>query len=249
MKISRFISLSCLSLVLAGFSYQTSSYAEKEQSNLIISQSNNANNSAQIQSQAEKIIDAFFAQDFATVNNGLHPDLKVDLSTERLKAIWEATQAENGAFQTRKQSRVIDTPGSDLVIITVQFDRVTEDWIVIFNDQGQIIGADFPTSKNIDTIAREFIYSLSSGDFTQARIHLHPFLKESIFPQQIQEKWQGLLTQKGNFQQISSTNIRRGSTLDDTEIVELDLEFGKSDAEMIVIFDGSKSIIGVSVVE
>ena len=249
MKISRFISLSCLSLVLAGLSYQTSSYAEKSSLSSIIAQSIKTDGSAVIKAKAENIIDSFFAQKFQEVIDAVHPDLRPDLSEQRVQRVWVTTNAENGSFQRRTKSKVIKTPGSNLVVITIEFDKVTENWIVIFNQNQEIIGVDFPTSQNIETIARELIYSLASGDFSQAREYLHPFLKEEIFPQQIRSAWQELVTEKGSFEKILATSIRRGSTVDNTDIVVIDLEFGKSDGEMLVIFDASKSIIGVDFVE
>ena len=249
MKINRFISLSCLSLVLAGLGSQTSSYAEQSSQPLVISQSAKTDNSAQIQAKAEKLLDDFFNQDFQSVLDSVGEKLKPELSLERVRQTWIVTNSENGSFNGRGESKVINTPGSDLVVITLEFDNVTEKWIVIFNDEQEIIGIDFPTSQSIETIARDLVYSLASGDFSQARSYLHPFLKQDIFPQQVQSAWKELVAEKGNFEKIMSTSVRRGSSIDNSDIVVIDLEFGKSDAEMLVIFDSSKSIIGVDLVE
>ncbi len=249
MKISHFIGLCCLPLALTGVSYHKSNYVHAQVKTSIVAQSRNVDNSAEIQAYAEKIINLFFSKEFEAVNQSVHPDLREDVSTTRIEGVWATTQAENGTFQKIVKSNVIQTPGSDLVILTLEFDKVTEDWIMIFNDQGEVVGVDFPTSQDIETISRKFIDALVTNDFSQARIYLHPFLKQDLFPQQIQQKWQALTATKGNFQEIKSIKTRQGSSIDDTDIVELDLELGKSDAEMIIIFDSSKSIIGVSLVE
>jgi hypothetical protein len=249
MKISRFIAVSTLSVAIASFSYQTSSYAQKLQFPFVTAQSQTQSNSATIQAKAEQMVDLFFAKDFQKLPPLATPDLRDDLSETNMQRLWDRVNSNHGNFKARKGTQVIETPGSDLVILTLEFDKVTEDWIVIFNDSQEVVGVDFPSFENVETIAREFVDDITNGDYAQARGFLHPFLKESVFPSQIQTGWEKVISQNGDFKRIKDTNVRLGSTLDNTDIVVMDLEFSRSNKQIVVIFDSSRSIIGLDFVE
>lgn len=248
MKLTKTLPWLSLTLLFSGIITSLPTKAENLSSTTIIAQNTDDKNSAIIQKKAETLIDLFFAQKFDDIIKSADPKLQPELSIDRFRQIWIDAQAENGNFQKLVKSQVVNTPGSDLVIVTLEFEKVTENWIVIFNDQQKIIGVDLPTSKNIETIAQEFVYSLAGGDFTNVRSYLHPFLKQEIFPEQIKQRWQNFIQQKGSFKSIISTKIRQGSAGDNTSIVLLDLEFGKSNETMLIIFDDKKRITGVDFV-
>lgn len=249
MKISRFIAISSVSLILSSLSYQTPSYAQKTDNHQIIAQSSNSDKSPELETKGKQIIELFFAQKFESISPSFSPELKEEISQDMLKKLWSNTLEKNGEFKDIKKSKVIMTPGSDLAVLTLNFEKVTEDWVIIFNDQAQIIGVDIPTSQSIDNISRGFINSLVSGNSAEARISLHPFLKEKIFPQQLQTRWNSFTQGKGEFKGITKTTVRNGSKSDNTDIVIMDLEFSQNKEQLFVIFDSSKSIIGVDFIQ
>ncbi|BAQ59754.1 hypothetical protein GM3708_159 [Geminocystis sp. NIES-3708] len=249
MKISRFVTVGCLSVILGGLSYQTSSYAQTSANYSLIAQNNNQDQSSQLEVKGKEIINLFFAEKFDSVIPLLSPQLRGEISQELIKKNWDETIQRNGKFKNIQESKVMITPGSDLAIFTLNFDKITEDWVIIFNDQQEIIGLDIPTSQNIDTISRNFINSLVSSDSAEARAYLHPFLKEKIFPQQLQSRWNSFTEGKGEFKGITTTTVRSASKSDDTDIVIMDLEFSQNKEQIFVIFDDSKSIIGVDFIQ
>ncbi|WP_017296118.1 DUF3887 domain-containing protein [Geminocystis herdmanii] len=249
MKISRFITVSCLSLVLGGLAYQSSSYAEKSENPLLISQNTTQDKSVTIEAKGKELLNLFFAQKFQPVLNTVSPQLREEISLELLQRFWNNTNKQNGAFKTIKESKVIITPASDLAIFTLEFEKVTEDWIVIFSDAEEIIGIDIPTADSIDDIAKNFINDLNNGDFANARLHLHPFLKEQIFGEQLESRWNSFKTPLGDFKEIKSTTVRRGTRGDDTDVVFMNLEFAQGEEQILIIFNDSKSIIGVDFIQ
>ncbi|MBD2393301.1 DUF3887 domain-containing protein [Cyanobacterium aponinum AL20118] len=249
MKISRFIAVSTLSALLAGFSYQTSGYAQKLHLPSLTAQSNNQDTSAILKEKAETIIELFFAQDFEKITPYATPELRNDLSQERMERLWNRVNTNNGEFKGRKQTQVIETPGSDLVFVTLEFENVTEDWIVIFNDSQEVVGVDFPNIENIETIAQQFVEDIAEGNYSEARGFLHPFLKESIFSTQIETEWNQIIAQNGDFKGIKDMRVRLGSSIDSTDIVVMDLQFNRADEQIVIIFDSSRSIIGLDFVE
>ncbi len=112
-----------------------------------------------------------------------------------------------------------------------------------------MVGVDFPTFENIETIAREFIEDIANGEYAEARAFLHPFLKKTIFSRQIQMGWEKVIAQNGDFKEIKDTRVRLGSSIDNTDIVVMDLEFSRASEQIVVIFDSSRSIIGLDFVE
>ena len=251
MKISPILNFTCFSLLIGGLVSQTSSYAQNVSQPQLIVQSTTNNDYAAIKSQAEKMINLFFEQEFDLLSNSVIPELKVSFSPEKMKKAWQDIKEENGNFVKMAESKVIDTPGSDLVTVTMEFEKVKEDWIFIFNDNQQLVGISAPIifSKDISTIAGEFMDSVISGNYSNARTFLHPFLKETIFPEQIESGWNKLLLKNGKFEQILSTNIKRSSTLENMDIIEMNLQFDKSKEKILVILDKSKHIIGVDFVQ
>lgn len=249
MKISKFITVSCLSLALGGLAYQSSSHAEKSENHLFISQNTTQNKSATIETKGKELLNSFFQEKFSSILTSVSPQLREEISLEVLERFWQNTNKQNGAFKTIKESKVIITPGSDLAIFTLEFDKVTEDWIVIFNDAEEIIGIDIPTADDIDDIAINFINDLNDGKFANARLHLHPFMKEQIFGEQLEDRWNRFKNDRGDFQEIKSTTIRKGTRGDDTDVVLMNVEFAQGEEQILIIFNDSKSIIGVDFIQ
>ncbi len=96
MKISRFIAVSTLSVVIAGFSYQTSGYAQRLQLPFVTAQAQN--DSATIQAKAEMMIEYFFKKDFQQIPSFATPDLRNDLSEERMQRLWDRVNTKQWQF-------------------------------------------------------------------------------------------------------------------------------------------------------
>jgi hypothetical protein len=51
------------------------------------------------------------------------------------------------------------------VIVTVEFEKVTDDVTVTFNRSGQIVAADFPEFRSISEIGTAFVTALVNKDY------------------------------------------------------------------------------------
>ncbi|MGI0482425.1 DUF3887 domain-containing protein [Geminocystis sp. CENA526] len=249
MKISRFITVSCLSLFLGGLAYQSSSYAEKSENPLLISQNTQQDKTAILETKGKEFLNLFFEEKFQSVYDMASPQLQEEISIELIKRFWNNTSTKNGNFKGITESKVFITPASDLAVFRVEFDKVTENWMVIFNEQQEIIGIDIPTADDIDDIATDFINDLNNGNYATARLHLHPFLKEQIFGEQLEDRWNSFKKNLGDFKEIKNTTVRRGTRNDDTDVVLMTLVFAQGEEEILIIFNHSKSIIGVDFIQ
>ena len=198
-----------------------------------------------IQQKAEDFVDLLAAEKFSQVRNALHPYLRANWPTSKIERIWGELLAETGSFIERGKSRVIKTVNGDLVFVSVQFKNTSDELLVIFNQYQQIIGIDFPKIETIEEIAHKVVDALAARDFASARGYLHPFLKKEIFPQQVQKKWQQLLLETGPFQKRVKTQVRKGSSMDNIDVVLVTIEFEKVTDNLMVIFDRDKRIIGL----
>ena len=93
-----------------------------------------------IQQKAEAFVDALSEKQFDKATKDLNRDMKQDWSSINAKEYWQNLQKSTGQFEKRVKSTV----NQNLVLVTIQFDKVTEDLFVIFDSQGNIVGVDFP---------------------------------------------------------------------------------------------------------
>ena len=252
----RSITLGCLSFLLVNFTYICSSQAQNARNFELFAQSLTNNNST-VESKAKKIVDDFFRKQFESLADVVvadYPDNFTSAKMEddyrkrhqaKMEEAYQKIQQDNGKFTEIKQSKVLNTPTNSLVTLTLEFEKVTEDWIFIFNKNQKLIGVSSPISEDIQTIADNFLKAIVEEDYSKARSYLHPFLKETISSGQIETGWNSLTNKNGKFKDIIDTNIKRGSVLDTTDLVFMDLEFAKGTQKILIIFDSSKNITGV----
>jgi hypothetical protein len=93
-----------------------------------------------IQQKAEAFVDALSDKQFDKATKDLNREMKQDWSSINAKEYWQNLQKSTGKFEKRVKSTV----NENLVLVTIQFDKVTEDLFVIFDSQGNIVGVDFP---------------------------------------------------------------------------------------------------------
>ena len=101
-----------------------------------------------IETIATEFVNALVAKDYAKARGYLHPLLKAEAFPEKVQQDWEDLLKVTGpykrqvSYQVRKGS---DMDGVDVVLVTLQFEKVTEDLFLIFDDEKQIVNIDFPT--------------------------------------------------------------------------------------------------------
>lgn len=95
---------------------------------------------AQEQVIAERFLDLVIAGKYTEARQYLHPGLAAEWTPEVIQMRWQAFQNRTGRFVRRLDSRTVD----QLVLITMEFSKVTDDAIFIFDRNHQIIGIDFP---------------------------------------------------------------------------------------------------------
>ncbi len=98
----------------------------------------------QLQANAEAFVDALFAQEFDQAWTYLAPQTQSENPPRVLMRKSRAFIKQTGEFQQRLSSRV----AGEIVVVNIKFANVTDDLILIFDNQGKIFGIDFPASED-----------------------------------------------------------------------------------------------------
>ena len=95
---------------------------------------------------AEQFVRALSTGNFITAHSFLSPDFQKDITPQALQSKWLNLQRSTGLFQ--QVGRVIEaesTPDSHLVLVNVQFNRLSDNLFVILDANNQVTGVDFPS--------------------------------------------------------------------------------------------------------
>lgn len=86
---------------------------------------------------------------FVTASSYLSERVREEIPPPVLQRKWLTLQSLTGQFRSiRKISRAESNDQMKLVIVTTQFNRLTDNLFVILDGENQIIGVDFPDSPN-----------------------------------------------------------------------------------------------------
>ncbi|HEY9643857.1 MAG TPA: DUF3887 domain-containing protein [Coleofasciculaceae cyanobacterium] len=94
--------------------------------------------------------------------------------------------------------------------------------------------------KPMTTIAEEFVNLAAQGDFAAASQYLHPSLRQTWSPADMQQSWENLEQRTGAFQQVLSFKQA------DASVVLANTKFENLTDDLVIIFDDSHQwIVGV----
>jgi hypothetical protein len=92
------------------------------------------------QERAEQFVDLVFSAQYDEALEYLHPVLQEATEENSLEDRVERFQQVTGAFQTRLDAQVVE----NVVLVTTEFENVTDTIVIIFDEEGLITGVDFP---------------------------------------------------------------------------------------------------------
>lgn len=198
--------------------------------------------SRELEQASEQLVNHLAEGEYEAALEQLQPSVREAFTAETLQQQWEAYLEEAGTFVRIVNLRPTPTLDGYIVLVTAAFDKGTDDLIVQFNEERQIIGLD-SIDRNVDIqeVAEKFVDDLVAGEYGVARAYFHPTLKAEIFPEDLEERWQALQQTTGEFQQRLDSEVIAGS---DVDIVKVNIEFENVTDSLIVIFQNNR-IAGV----
>jgi Protein of unknown function (DUF3887) len=90
---------------------------------------------------AEQFVDFVATGEFEKARQLMNPILRDGWSASQMREDWDDLQKVAGAYQKRLDTQWVD---SDLVLVNLQFLRLSDNLLILFDEQGQISGVDFP---------------------------------------------------------------------------------------------------------
>ena len=95
---------------------------------------------------AEQFVRALSTGNFITAHSFLSPQFQKDITPQALQSKWLNLQRRTGLFQ--QVGRVVEaesSPESRLVLVNIQFNRLSDNLFVILDANNQVTGIDFPS--------------------------------------------------------------------------------------------------------
>jgi hypothetical protein len=104
---------------------------------------------------ADLFVQALSTGNFITAHSFLSPQFQKDVTPAALQVKWLGLQRLTGQFV--KVGRVVEaesTPDARLVLVNVQFNRLSDNLFVIMDANNQITGVDFPEDSSVAPAGR-----------------------------------------------------------------------------------------------
>jgi hypothetical protein len=202
-----------------------------------------------LKQKAEQMIQLLIQEDYNQARTLLNRDLAVQLTSDQIGEIWNNLIEVTGPVKEIASYRVIPSINANIVVLEANFENKTDDFVVTFNKQGEIVGVDFPNVASIDEIAEIMVNSVAVNDFARARGYLHPSLKSEILPNRLQTSWQNIQRENGLFERIETIEVRPGSSVDAVDLVVVEAKFQKGIRKFFFIFDDNRRIVGINLAQ
>jgi Protein of unknown function (DUF3887) len=197
-----------------------------------------------LEKRAIELINAFKRKDYAQAHIFLAESLRDYWTTKKIGDFWQSEilpeQGDVVRILSKKQENIVN---GYLVILRIQFTKGINTITITFNKQGEVVGYNFPQTRNIEDIARSFVEDTFQGKYASARNYLHPYLKVEIFPKQFKRKVDAAVASMGPFQKVLSVDVVPLNGNQDLAIVKT--KFQKAERDIFITFDKQKNIVGV----
>ena len=201
--------------------------------------------SAQL-AQAKEVTQGFFdsliAGEFEQAREYLSPSIKEYLSAADLQQQWQKVLTDIGSFVQYRRIRPTQVFDEYYVLMTANFENRIADFTLTLDSQQQITTVDFLSIGNIQNNAEEFVDALTSGKYAVARSYLTPDLKKTLLPENLEQRWQEIVTSAGPFKSRTSSRVVESASSD---AVLVNLEFAKENRSFMIIFNTLGEIVGV----
>ncbi|ACB51507.1 unknown [Crocosphaera subtropica ATCC 51142] len=202
-----------------------------------------------LKEKAAQMMQLLTQEDYNQARTLLNRDLAVQLTSDQIGEIWSNLIEVTGPVKEIVSYRVIPSVNANIVVVETAFEDKTDDFVITFNQQGEIVGVDFPNVASIEEIAQIMVNSVAVNDFARARGYLHPSLKSEILPNRLQTAWQNIQRENGLFERIESIEVRPGSGVNAVDLVVVEAKFQKGIRKFFFIFDDNRRIVGINLAE
>ncbi|MEA5536156.1 DUF3887 domain-containing protein [Crocosphaera sp. XPORK-15E] len=202
-----------------------------------------------LKKKSAQVIELLTQEKYEDARRLLSRDLAIELTADQMAEIWANLIEVTGPVKKIVGYRVIPTINANIVVVETQFNSKTDEFIITFNQQGDIVGVNFPNVASVDEIAQIVVNAVAANDFARARGYLHPTLKTEILPTRLQTSWQKIQQESGLFERIDNIDVLSSSSVDQSNIVVVEAKFQKGIRTFFFIFDNNSRITGIDLAQ
>jgi len=199
-----------------------------------------------IQKQAEEFVELLGKKKSSEARAVLAKKLQKNWTPAQIQALWETEIiSQFGPFQKVVSSKAIDIINADVVKVTTQFAKGSENILITFNKNQEVIAVNWPSNKSVEKIAEAFVNDIVAKDYARARGYLSPALKTEFFAENIEKSWENLVKRTGQFKKILDIQHQPGGTTAAANVVIIKIEFEKVTDYLFIFFNQDKQIVNV----
>ncbi|HIK17967.1 MAG TPA: DUF3887 domain-containing protein [Leptolyngbyaceae cyanobacterium M33_DOE_097] len=199
--------------------------------------------STQVEAIAKKFFTLLAQGKYEQALQYFSPNLKEYATADQLQEIWQVHQKTVGRLIEVYRVIPSEFPGTYSVLITVRFEKSTQDFVMTLDKNQRITAINFLELGKVQVKARKFVTALAEGEYTFARSFLSAELKKIYQPELLKQRWQSVLTKTGAFEEIETVSAIKGTNY---EAVELRIKFQNYSGTFLVLFNSLGQIIKVS---
>ncbi len=170
------------------------------------------------------------------------PILKKYVSAADLEEQWKKVIDKVGAFVQYRNIRPTEVFDTYTVLMSGRFEKIISDFVVTLDGNQQITEIDFLWIGNNQDHAEEFVDAVSNGKYGVARTYLAPEFKETLLPEDIEQRWLEILATTGSFKRRSNSKVLESSN---SKVVLVNLEFERENRSLMFIFNPLSEIVGI----
>jgi hypothetical protein len=240
------INLSSLFLTILVTSAIFPLQAQSQVTKVEISQTLTDTQKQDIQKQAEEFVELLGKKKSSEARAVLAKKLQKNWTPEQIQALWETEIiSQFGPFQKVVSSKAIDIINADVVKVNTQFAKGSENILITFNKNQEVIAVNWPSNKSVEKIAEAFVNNIVAKDYARARGYLSPALKTEFFAENIEKSWGNLVKRTGSFKKILDIQHQPGGTTAAANVVIIKIEFEKVTDYLFIFFNQDKQIVNV----
>jgi hypothetical protein len=166
-----------------------------------------------------------------------------------LQALWEEDFIEDsGAFKKVLKSQVLDVVNANIVKMSVQFERRSQEILFTYNGAQELIAISWTNRKTIPETVQEFFQALSNQDYGRARGYFSPLLKTEILPERVEKSWNQGLNINGAYKGIKSIDVQSSGIAGVPDVAIVTVEFAQRHQDFFLFFDNNRKIVNLDFV-
>ena len=181
----------------------------------------------------------------AAVCDRFTPDLKDNLTEDKMQFVWNRLTGVSGGFQKQLSQSTRTIRGMMTYVTKSQFEDSKVELRLVFNDQNQIshiwiAPVSDLSQQDMESAAKDVVESLRQKQFDQLSIRFNTELQVRMTADRLEMSWSHVLSHLGQFK-----NVKLVAKDDELDFVDVTCVFETGEIVVRVAFDPSGKIGGL----